>query len=229
VLELACGPGAVGLTVAPLVAPAAVVCSDVAAAMVDVAAARAEARGLDNLHTRVLDIDAIAEPDASFDIVYCREGWMFATDHAAAAHEFCRVLEPGGRLAVSVWGPRARNPWLAVVFDAVGAVLGIELPPPGVHGPFALGDAAQVDTLLRDAAFRNVGVEEVEVPLRTASFDEWWDRTSALAGPLAAMLATFDDATQRALRDRLTDAVAPYETATGLSFPGVALLATADR
>jgi SAM-dependent methyltransferase len=230
VLELACGPGAVGIAAAPLVAPAGeVVCSDVAAAMTEIAAERAQARGLTNVRTRVLDLDAIDEPDASFDVVVCREGWMFAADHAGAAREFRRVLAPGGRIAVAVWGPRDRNPWLGVVFDAVGEELGIELPPPGVHGLFALAEAGEVDALLRAAQFAEVTIDAVDVPLRTGSFDEWWERTSALAGPLAAMLAMFDANAQRALRARLVDAVAPYETDGGLSFPGVALLATARR
>jgi SAM-dependent methyltransferase len=230
VLELACGPGAVGIAAAPLVAPAGeVVCSDVAAAMTEIAAARARARELANVRTRVLDLDAIDEPDASFDVVVCREGWMFAADHAGAAREFRRVLAPGGRLAVAVWGPRDHNPWLGVVFDAVGEELGIELPPPGVHGPFALSDASEVDALLRAAQFADVTVEPVELPLHTASFDEWWERTSALAGPLSAMLAMFDADAQPALRARLVDAAAPYETDGGLSFPGTALLATARR
>ena len=66
---------------------------------------------------------------------------MFATDPARAAGEIRRVLRPGGRAAVAVRGPRERNPWLAVVFDAVSAQVGAPVPPPGVPGPFSLGDA----------------------------------------------------------------------------------------
>src|SRR3954466_6801367 len=53
VLELACGPGGVGLEAAPLAAPGEVVFSDVAAEMTEIAAARAAARGLGNVTTRV--------------------------------------------------------------------------------------------------------------------------------------------------------------------------------
>jgi ubiquinone/menaquinone biosynthesis C-methylase UbiE len=45
VLELACGPGGVGLAAAPLVTPGEVVCSDIAAPMTAIAARRAKARG----------------------------------------------------------------------------------------------------------------------------------------------------------------------------------------
>src|SRR5438309_3286927 len=39
-----------------------------------------------------------------------------------------RVLRPGGRLVLSVWGPRRENPWLGLVFDTVGAQLGAPMP-----------------------------------------------------------------------------------------------------
>jgi len=36
-----------------------------------------------------------------------------------------------------VWGTRETNPWLVVVIDAVAAVTGLVVPPPGMAGPFA--------------------------------------------------------------------------------------------
>ena len=90
-------------------------------------------------------------------------------------------------------GPRERNPWLALVFDAVSAQLGAPIPPPGVPGPFSLDDPEHLLDLLSDAALDDVRVREIPVPLRAASFEEWWTRTSALAGPLAQMLSGLPD------------------------------------
>src|SRR5689334_3834932 len=70
VLELACGPGGLGL--AAVARGANVVLSDVAPAMTAIAAARASELGLD-VRTRVLDLERIDEPDASYDVVVCRE------------------------------------------------------------------------------------------------------------------------------------------------------------
>ena len=154
---------------------------------------------------------------------------MFATDPARAASEMRRVLRPGGRLAVAVWGPRERNPWLGLVFDAVGAQIGRPVPPPGIPGPFSLGDAGLLARLLADAELSDVTVSELEAPLRAGSFEEWWTRTSALAGPLANILASLPQGATEALRARLHEAVAPYATPAGVEFPGVTLLATARR
>lgn len=230
VLELACGPGGIGLVAAMRVAPGGeVVLSDVTAAMTAIAATRAAALDLRNVSTRELDLERIDEPAASYDVVLCREGLMFTPDPARAAHEIRRVLRPGGRLALAVWGPRERNPWLGLVFDAVGAQIGRPVPPPGIPGPFSLGDAGLLARLLADAELSDVTVSELEAPLRAGSFEEWWTRTSALAGPLANILASLPQGATEALRARLHEAVAPYATPAGVEFPGVTLLATARR
>jgi SAM-dependent methyltransferase len=230
VLELACGAGGVGLAAAQRVTPGGeAVLSDVAAAMTAIAAARAEALGLGNVTTLVLDIEGIDQPDCSYDVVLCREGLMFATDPARAAREIRRVLRPGGRVALAVWGPRERNPWLGVVLDTVSAHMGVPIPPPGMPGPFSLEDADELAALLSGAELSDVSVGEVPVPLRAPSFDEWWARTTALAGPLAKILSSLSDDASQALRARAREAVRPYETAAGLEFPGVTLLAGGRR
>jgi len=154
---------------------------------------------------------------------------MFAIDPAAAASEIRRVLRPGGRVSLAVWGPRARNPWLGLVFDAVSAQTGSPVPPPGVPEPFSLGDIELAGSLLRMAGLRDVRVTELPTPLRAGSFDEWWERTSALAGPLAKVLAGLSEEALQALHARLREAVAPYETAAGIEIPGVTLIASARR
>ena len=107
VLELACGPGSVGLAAAERVSPGgSVVMSDVAAEMTAIAAARAASLGLANVSTRVLDLERIEQPDRSYDVVLCREALMLVPEPAVAAGEIHRVLRPGGRVALAVWGPR---------------------------------------------------------------------------------------------------------------------------
>jgi SAM-dependent methyltransferase len=195
--------------------------------MTAIASQRADTRGLGNVSARVLDIEGIDEPDGSFDVVLCREGMMFAADPARAAGEMRRVLRPGGRLAVAVWGPRERNPWLGLVFDAVSAQLGHPVPPPGVPGPFSLDDSGELAGLLSDAGLADVVVGELSVPLRAGSFDEWWTRTRALAGPLAKMLASLPPEAEQAISGRLRKMTGAYETPAGFELPGLSLIATA--
>lgn len=230
VLELGCGAGGVGIEAAKLVGDVGeVVLSDVAPEMTTIAARRVEALGLQNVTTRVLDLEEIDEPEASFDVVLCREALMLVGEPVRAAREIRRVLRPHGRVALSVWGPRQRNPWLGIVFDSISTELGTPLPPAGVPGPFSLDEAATLRSVFVAAGFPEVDVSELATPYRAASVEEWWIRTAALAGPLAQRLALLPEPAADALRERAAEAIGVYATTDGLDVPGVSLVAFARR
>jgi ubiquinone/menaquinone biosynthesis C-methylase UbiE len=230
VLELACGPGSVGIAAARRVGPdGEVVLSDVVSEMTEIAAERASSLGLENVTTRVLDLESIEEPDGSYDALVCREGLMFATDHSRAARELRRVLRPGGRCALAVWGPRERNPWLSILLDALGAQLGAPVPPPGVPGPFSLSDPHELRELLSRAGLSEIEVGELDVTTRVAGFEEWWTRTCALAGPVSQLLEALPEDSVEAIRARAAEAITPYRSEDALELPGLTLLASGAR
>ena len=230
VLELACGPGGLGMEAAELVAPdGEVVLSDIAPQMTAIAAERAQARGLTNVNTRELDLEAIDEPDETYDAVLSREGIMLVPEPARAAGEIHRVLRPGGRASVSVWGPRERNPWLTAMLEAIGAQLGGTFPPPGMPGPLSLGEDGKLRAALFDGGFADAEIREVEVPWRGADFEDWWQRTTALAGPVAKLLEAQPTEAVDAIRAHAREALSAYETKDGLEIPGVTLVGTARR
>jgi SAM-dependent methyltransferase len=223
VLELACGTGSVGLAAAER--GCEVVLSDVAPEMTAIAGRRAAGRA--GVSTLVLDLEEIAQPDDSYDVVLCREGLMLTPAPGRAAREIARVLRPGGRVAVAVWAERERNPWLGIVLDAASAQLGAPFPPPGVPGPFSLSDPERLAAVLAEAGLEDVAVTELPVPARAGSFEEWWARTVALAGPLARVVGSLPAPAAEALRARARASARAYETADGLELPGVTLLASA--
>jgi len=230
VLELACGAGGLGLAAAELVAPGGeAVLSDVAPEMLTEADARIAARGIANATTLRLDLEQIDQPDAAYDVVVSREGLMFALDPAAAVAEIARVLRSGGRVAVAVWGPREQNPWLGIVLDAVSAQTGAPVPPPGIPGPFALSDSERLAGLFTAAGLDAVAVEQLAVPLRAPSFEDWWVRTTALAGPLSQRLAQLPAGAQAALRALVEQSAARYHDGQALVFPGSTLIAAGRK
>lgn len=230
VLELGCGPGGVGIAAADIVGPdGAVVLSDFAPEMTAIAADRARVAGLSNVTTREVNAERIDYPDSTFDAVLCREGLMLVTHPAAAVREAHRVLRPGGRAVFSVWGPRQRNPWLGLLFDAITATLGVQVPPPGVPGPFSLEGDGALGALLLAAGFTDVADREVPTPMHPASVDDWWSVVPALAGPVASLLASLPAEVTATIRAHVEAAMAHFATADGYELPDVSVLGAGRR
>ena len=235
VLELACGAGGLGLAIADQVRPGGrVVLSDVAPEMVAIASTRAARHAqvggaATQVSAQVLDLEQIDMPDDSFDIVVCREGLMFALDPVRAAREIARVLRPGGRAAIAVWGPRDRNPWLGVLADAVHQHTGTPVPPTGTPGPFSLGADGALETTLTAAGLEQVSLQSVDIPTHDASFDDYWQLRTDLAGPLKQRLAVLPVHDLIAIREMVRERLSRYQTSDGLRVPGLAYVGSARR
>jgi len=186
-LDLACGSGQPALSAALLVRPGgSVVATDIAPEMVDVTRRKAQAAGVDNLEARVMDMEEIDFPDASFDAVTCRWGFMFPPDPVKAMAESRRVLRPGGRLVAAVWDVPARNPWLSNIPQAVNQVQPAPPADPDAPGPFRLAEAGRLETLLRQAGFASVEVEQLPFVHVFDSLEAWWSYSVELAAPIRA-------------------------------------------
>lgn len=99
-LELGAGTGLVTRLAAPAVAPGLVVATDVSAPMLAVAARVVRAPNV--LWSLVDHNRPLPFLDAGFDIVL--GGLTSVQESAAALAEVVRVLRPGGRLALAMWG-----------------------------------------------------------------------------------------------------------------------------
>lgn len=229
VLEVAGGAGRVGLQAAAAVGPeGSVLCSDFSPEMVRVARERFERLGVSNVETRALDAQDLKLDDGSFDAVLCRFGYMLMPHPLQALRESGRVLRPGGRLVLAVWGEAGDNPWLSIVLDAVRSQLDAPAPEPGTPGPFALGDPAQVRDLLGRAGLVDVEVEELATEQRYDSLVAWWEKILSVGGPLQAIMEPLPEVERTAIRDAVLSRGRQFASADGpAAFPATLVGATA--
>jgi SAM-dependent methyltransferase len=230
VLELASGPGGLGLAAATRVAPGGeVLISDVAPGMVAIAEARAAELALTNVSTRALDFEAIDEPDASFDVVLCREGLMFATDPARAVGEIHRVLRPGGRLSVIVYSTADRNAFFSIPVTIIRRIAGLPAPAPGLPGPFSLGGPGVLETAFGEAGFEDVAVRPLDAPVRFPTAGECVRFERESFGALHAMLAGVTPAQRDQAWQEIEAELGPFEGSGGFEGPCQLLIGSARR
>src|SRR3990170_1612426 len=120
-LDLACGGGEPGITLAKRMGPLIeVVGCDLSPKMVEVARREARRKGASNISFRVADAEDLPFPRGAFDMVTCRFGLQIFSTPEKALREMRRVLKPGGQLGVAVWG----LPWRAEFLDLIiGAIV----------------------------------------------------------------------------------------------------------
>jgi SAM-dependent methyltransferase len=121
ILDVGCGTGASALPAAQAVGKnGSVVGVDLASRLLDRARAKALAAGLDNVEFRLADMTTLNYPDESFDSVVSVFSIFFVPDMEGLVRELWRMVRPGGKLAVTTWGPRFCKPAYARWFVALG-------------------------------------------------------------------------------------------------------------
>jgi len=229
VLELGAGTGETGFEAAALLGEdGRLISTDFSPEMVEVARRRGVELGLSNVDYRVIDAERIELDAGSVDGVLCQSTYMLVADPAAALAETRRVLRPGGRLALSVWGAPERNPWVSI-----GGMILVErghIPPPepGAPGVFSLASEERTEALLDGAGFGSVRTEQVPVRFvfrDLADYERW---VLDVTGPFAVVVRGLPEDEREVLRGRLTEAFVPFAADEGYELPGVALCAVAS-
>lgn len=115
--------------------------------------------------------------DNSFNIVCGFNSFQYAANVKNALLEAKRVLLPGGKLVVMIWGNKEECE-AATYLKAIGSLL--PPPPPGAPGPFALSENQLLENILKETGFKIIDNTDI------VAIWDYPDTDTALKGLLSA-------------------------------------------
>ena len=224
VLDVACGTGLVAFAAAEAVgASGQVVGVDLSGRMVEAARERAAAHGVTRARFVRMDAERLALPDAWFDVALCALGLMYVADPERAVREMLRVLRPGGRIVLAVWGEAARCGWSAV-FRIVDAEVASDVCPLF----FRLGRPGTLAQSCADAGFASVEEHRLDATLAYGDADEACG-AAFIGGPVALAWSRFDEDARARVCRRYLDAIEPWRDDRAYRLPGEFVVVAARK
>jgi SAM-dependent methyltransferase len=230
VLDLASGTGEPAISLAALVLPGGhVTALDLSADLLEIAAQRAQARGLSNFTTQQGDAHTLPYPENSFDLATSRFGVMFFENPLGALQGLRRVLRTGARACFLAWGPFDQPYWqstMGVVHRHVGGPL---LASDGPN-PFRFSEPGSLSAVLRSAGFN--AVEEETKTLAWSwpgSVEEVWEQAQAVAVPFRPMLQRVPTERWPEIHAAVHDAVRKYSDGETIAFGASVVLASGKK
>lgn len=215
VLDVATGTGVAAFLAAERVGSTGeVVATDISQKMVDSTANEAERRGVSNMCFERVGAEELSYADASFDAVSCVLGLMYPADPQRAIEQVHRVLKPGGRAAVAVWGRRERCGW-ASIFPITDARVESDVCPMF----FQLGLNGALKLAFDQAGFTEAIEERIDEPL---AFSGDGEVLSAMfgGGPVALAYSKFSPEVRDAVHGEFIESIADYRKGNGYDIPG---------
>jgi ubiquinone/menaquinone biosynthesis C-methylase UbiE len=173
-LDVAAGSGALSIPAARL--GAEVLAIDQSPRMLELLDHRARSEGLE-IETRVMDGHALTLADASFDMAGSQFGVMLFPDMPKGIREMARVVKPGGRVLLTVYGNPQNIDFLGFLVGAIQSArpnfTGPPMDPPPL--PFQLHDPHRLLSELTAAKLTGVKVETITETTEFRSGQDLWE------------------------------------------------------
>ena len=221
VVEAAAGDGLVTFRVAAAVSEKGkVVATDISGEMAAKGATEAKARGLAQVKFERMEAEALTLADNTFDRAICALGLMYVPRPEKALSEMARILRPGGRGTVLVWGERRNCGW-AELFPITDAEVKSEVCPLF----FSLGVPGVLSGALTQSKFHQVEERRITGLMHFA------DRESLLravidGGAVALAAKRYTPETRARVDDAFTASVEAFRVDSGYEIPGEFVVAT---
>lgn len=227
VLDLASGPGLLARPAAERVAPGGwVIATDIAEAMLT-HARDSDDRGL--ISFAAADAEHLCLPDACVDRVLAGLALFMFPNPERALAEIARVLRPGGRLVLSVWGAREAVPLIACAQDCIARLL----PTPRIARPsvFRFGEAGVLEATLSHTGFSGITIADYRFACHFEQAGDYWQAFLDLAGGATEALSRLPEHTLLQLRSAIEHELEHHRAPNGAAYrvEASALVAVAHR
>jgi SAM-dependent methyltransferase len=161
-----------------------------------------------------MDAERLELPDASFDLASCALGLMYVPEPENAIREMVRVLEPGGRAVIAVWGRRDRCGW-AEIFPIVERRVASDVCPLF----FRLGTGDVLRAMMAAAGLESIAVSRLSTVLSYRSADDACGAAFA-GGPVALAYSRFDEGTRASAHAEYLESIDGWRRGAGYEVPG---------
>lgn len=167
---------------------------------------------------RIGDAQDLDLPSASVEAVVGNFALLHLPRQAQALAGFHRVLVPGGRVAMTVWGPGAESRFQGLFTDAIAAA-GASPPQSLPPGPPMVSSDPEYRAQLSRAGFADAAVRTVAFTHRFQSADELWAGMLAASVRTSALITGQEPDTQARIHAEFARLAAAHETPAGLDVP----------
>ncbi len=209
VLDIACGTGEPGLSLARRSPGIQLLGVDAALGMVEIARAKATRENLTNVRFEVMTAENLACADSSMDAVISRFGLLMFGDVEASARQLARVLRVGGHFSVAVWDNASTN----TLFSSVVAALR-PLVPTELIAPFDSFQLIEAGRHLHGAGLTDAQSEFFSWHYDFHSLEAWWEFVSA-PGLFSRQFAVLGEGEKEQVRAAVAAAMAAYRQDNG--------------
>ncbi len=221
ILDIAAGTGLITFRLAELLgSEGKILATDISDEMVKIGKELTLSKGISNVAFERMDAENLNIEDSTFDLVTCALGIMYFPDPDISLAEMFRVLKPGGKAVVAIWGSRKKCGW-AEIFPIVDSRVSSDVCPMF----FNLGEKDVIKYPFEKAGFKNFSIQKINVNLHYPS-DEEACQASFMGGPVAMAYSRFDEQTKIDAQKEYIKSIQQFKTSVGYEIPGEFVVAS---